>query len=125
MSITEAKAALESAGIKYKVYGSGETVNDQMPRSGSIMSKESGTVLLYTGDAAATGTVEVPDLTDMTISQANYALTTAGLNIRLTGAVQSSAAGAKAVSQSVAPGTVVPYGTTVTVNFLYINVTDG
>ncbi|MBO4264850.1 MAG: PASTA domain-containing protein [Clostridia bacterium] len=126
-SLENAENQLKAFGIKYEIKGGGDSVTDQMPRSGSKVIKSSGKVILYTGDASPEKTISVPNVVGMAPSIAHATLINAGLNINISGAVSSpSATGAVAVKQSIEANTSVEYGTVVEVEFRYIsNMSDG
>lgn len=121
-SLDAAINRITEAGLSYEVVGTGTSVIDQVPTSGSTLSKDNGKVILYTSDAAEEKTAVVPNIIGKTASAANKALADAGFNIHLEGSLGS--AGAVAVSQSMAAGTVAPKGTVITVEFLHTNVSD-
>ncbi len=112
------------ANVKYVGDPSG-VVYKQYPEPGSVMEKNSSTILLYTDKALAEETVAVPNVTGMTAAAANAALINAGLNIRITGTKNYlTGTGATAISQSIAAGTVVPKGTVVEINFRHLDDKD-
>ncbi len=116
MDIETATATAAASGFEVKVIGSGETVLDQMPRNGTAMT-EGGTILLYTDDTVAT-TCTVPNVVGMTPSEANAALTAAGLNVSYNEGVGGTAqASAVVTSQNYSEGTQLPAGTVVNINF--------
>ena len=107
----EAKARVEAAGYTAKVYGSGETVLEQIPAPGGAIPK-GGTVALFTDTESQSRTVTVPPLTGMTRSEVNRTAANAGVQVSMTGAaltngtVISSAQSIEA-GQKVRPGTVI------------------
>lgn len=111
--LIEAKKALSSMKLSYKVVGNGETVIRQHPTSGNAVFR-GGTVILYTEDTEAQNTI-VPDLINMTASEVNSAAASAGINVEFSGNVASPAI--KSYRQSVNPGETVPIGQIVTVYF--------
>lgn len=124
--VSEAKSKVEQLGIKVEIVGSGSTVTGQMPSRGSIVSKESGKVILYTSDAdPESKKVVVPDVIGMSASEANKLIVNAGLNIQIAGAQNyNMGSGAKVTHQSVVAGSEVPYGTVVVIEVLHVDVTD-
>ena len=122
MSLDQAINKLNSLGLSYEIVGNGTSVVRQMPTSGSSVHKVGGSVILYTDDTSESRTAVVPNILGMTATEANRTLTNAGFNIHLEGS--SAAAGAIAISQSVAGGTVCEKGTVITVEFRYMSVTD-
>lgn len=114
--IKTATADAAASGFEVRVIGSGDTVQDQMPRNGTAMS-EGSTILLYTDDTVAT-TCTVPNVVGMRPSDANYTLTAAGLNVSYNegvgGTPQSTAV---VTSQNYPEGTQLPAGSVVNINF--------
>ena len=112
----EAKAKLESVGFAYKTVGSGETVTDQTPAGGAII-PNNATVILYLGAEKSSELCTVPNVVGRTASEANQALTNAGLIMKVTGATSTSSGNVHAISQSVPEGTQVEAGSVITVRF--------
>ena len=112
-SLKDAEAALIDAEIKYKVKGDGDTVTAQMPQAGGMM-PQSGTVILYTGDAKPSKNITVPNLVDYSVAGASSHILDSGLNVRVVG---NSNAGSDAlvISQSPEAGEVVAEGTVITI----------
>ncbi len=107
--------SLNTYGLKYEIVGDehGKVVNT-VPGA-SLTIPKGGTVVVYM-DESPMKTALVPNVVGMTVQQANYALTSVGLNISLSGgAIENEKA--KAVSQSVEAGTVANKGTVVRVEF--------
>ncbi len=128
MTTAEAIASLEQKGLSYRIIGDGNTVNQQIPKSGSNIIQGSGIIVLYTGTESPRENVTVPDLTGYSISGATRILTEKGLNIILKGAVQSyttTDSYAQAIGQSIPGGTKVTPGTVVTVEFRFTDAQDG
>ncbi len=115
MTISEAQQALDAKGLTYEVVGEGSTICGQMPLSGSNIT-QGGTVILYTNRGYTQETVEVPDMTGYTLSDANYILTTAGLNL-LAGGASTDTTAAVVQTQSVAAGSKVEKGTVIELTF--------
>ncbi len=112
----EAKAKLESVGFAYKTVGSGDTVTDQAPAGGAII-PNNATVILYLGAEKSSELCTVPNVVGRTASEANQALTNAGLIMKVTGATSTSSGNVHAISQSVPEGTQVEAGSVITVRF--------
>ena len=127
LPLAEAVALLNEKGLSYTVRGDGNTVTQQMPKSGTVVIQGSGQVVLYTGTETPRENVSVPDLTGMTITGATKILVDRGLNIILEGATQSYTTGsyAVAISQSIPAYTKVTPGTVVTVEFRFTDARDG
>ena len=115
MTIGEARAALKKDGYEVRTVGSGETVTAQMPAYQQTMPKN-GIVVLYTDADAERLTARVPDLRQMTVSQANKYALAAGLNIKISGNALNTGE-LVSYDQSEEPGTEVEYGKTITVYF--------
>ena len=112
----EAKAALKSAGFTYRTVGSGETVTDQIPAGGAIV-PNNASVVLYLGAEKSDTPSTVPDVTGKTPTEANKALTNAGLIMKVAGATSASGGSVTAISQSAEAGSQLPAGSVVTVRF--------
>lgn len=113
-----AESSLNAAGFEVRFVGdpsSGATVSTQIPSSGTTAPKGS-TVVLYLGTEYDIETGIVPDVTGMTVDQANNALANAGFNIRIEGGAAENAS-AVAVQQSIAGGTEAYKGNVVNVTF--------
>lgn len=86
-TVAEAVKALKAAGLKYSIEGEGNnesTVVEQTPKPDSIVPEDS-VVLLYTYKPESEQTVEMPDLSGKTLSEAINTLNRAGLNIKISG----------------------------------------
>ncbi|MEW6724844.1 MAG: stage V sporulation protein D [Bacillota bacterium] len=110
-SLTEAEAALRSAGLKMRVEGNGPRVVDQMPPGGARVWRGSTTLIVLgsiTDDPRAP--VKIPRLIGLTRREAAEALGTLGLRM-------SGEGSGIAVSQDPAPEVWVQPGSIVTVQF--------
>ena len=114
-TVSEATNELTNNGLKILVKGSGDTVIAQTPDPGSSV-PSGGTVVAYTDEASMNQTVTVPNFTNRTLSDVNYLAAQAGVNIKVTGAYNSSAATAR--TQDYAAGEQIKPGTVITVNFV-------
>ena len=112
----EAKAALKSAGFTYRTVGSGETVTDQTPAGGAIVPNNASVVLYLEAEKSDTPST-VPDVTGKTPTEANKALTNAGLIMKVAGATSASGGSVTAISQNAEAGSQLPAGSVVTVRF--------
>ena len=93
MEAQRAEAKLNADGFEVRYVGdpaSGATVSTQIPASGSSIPKGS-TVVLYLGNEYDLESAVIPDVTDMTVSQANEAITNAGFNIKISGGAAENA----------------------------------
>lgn len=111
-TVAEAQAKLEELGLKCEITGSGEFVNMQMPITGTSMAK-GGTVLLYTGGAAAAETVTVPYVIGHTLAEANEMFAELGLNYVAKGSLHEDA---KILMQSITGGTEVDKWTVISLD---------
>ena len=115
MTASETEKTLRKAGLSARFSGTGETVTSQIPVAGQTVPGGSQ-VLVYLGEEAPEKTVEVPDFSGMNRQQASDAAGALGLYILVTGN-NGVAANIVATSQQIAPGTSVPVGTTITLEF--------
>ena len=112
MTEEEAAAKLASYGFEnYRTVGDGATVTDQTPLGGAIV-PASAEIILYMGAEKSTDLCTVPNVIGMSATNANKALTDAGLIMKTTGAATSDA---RVISQSLEEGAQVEAGTVVTV----------
>ena len=116
MTTAEAENSLKTKSLKSQVVGEGVTVIRQIPEAGSSIPKD-GTVWLYT-DETPTVTTTVPDFREKTVAQVNQSASSAGINVQLSG-ITAGDGEPKSLRQSVAPGSKVPKGTVVNVEFIY------
>jgi len=116
-TLAAAESAIANLGLTRTVVGSGDTVVRQVPPAGTPMPK-GGNMVLYTDDNTPTRNATVPDFTGKTLSQANQMAASAGVNILFSG-LTSRTDEPHATTQSVPPGTVVPRGTVISVDFVY------
>jgi stage V sporulation protein D (sporulation-specific penicillin-binding protein) len=109
----EAAAKLTEYGFSaYRTVGDGDTVTDQTSVGGAIV-PASAEIILYMGAEKSGEPCTVPNVVGLSASEANKAITNAGLIMKSTGA--SGTKGIKAISQSLEPEKQVPAGTVVTV----------
>ena len=113
-TVGEAKDALYSQGLEYKIVGGGDTVINQSPSANTVI-PSSGVVVIYT-EKDSKQTVTVPDFSKLTISQANKLAADNNLNIHISGNNLSSSS-VVAHRQDIEAGTTVEIGTVVDVSF--------
>lgn len=116
-TLGEAKKILVNSGLKYvidEMIDDSTKVVSQMPVAGEALSEKSLVKLFVEGNDTRF-TVNVPDVRNMTISEATNALNDLGLNIRVSGS-------GTALLQDPAMNTVVEQGTVVTVEFRNQNI---
>ncbi len=111
--LSEVEADLIDKEIKYKIKGNGDTVTAQSPAAGTTM-PQSGTMILYTGDASLSKSITVPNLVDYSVAGASNRIVQEGLNVRVVGNGNTEAT-ALVISQSPAAGERVAPGTVITI----------
>ena len=111
----DAESKLKKSGLSANFSGEGEAVTGQLPAPGQILPADSS-VLLYLGQQPEARFVEVPDFAGMDRQQAADAAGNLGLYILATGNTEVSPQ-IIVTYQSHTPGTTVPAGTTVTLEF--------
>ena len=118
--ITGATEFAQNSGFKVVVIGDGDKVKAQSPEPGAQLERGSATIYLYTTKEAADEEkmVKVPDLVSeqITAYAANGTLINLGLNIKILGA-KNYGKETYVIAQDIAPYTLVPVGTVVTVTF--------
>ncbi len=117
-----AENALKALGLTARVIGDGETVTGQIPAAGETVSGDSQ-VLLYCGETPEAEDVTVPYFLGMDRMKAAQAAQDAGVNLLILGNTDISPE-VTAAEQSVPPGTKVPRGTTIRVQFLNTKAAD-
>lgn len=116
-------AKVSAAKFTVKVVGSGTKVISQTPAAGQQM-RTGGVIVAYTEENAAKQTATVPNLCNMSMSQANSAAVNAGFNIRLSGTTNSGEV--LSYKQSVNAGEEAEIGSVITVYFKSnVDVQDG
>lgn len=116
-------AKVSAAKFTVKVVGSGTKVISQTPAAGQQM-RTGGVIVVYTEENAAKQTTTVPNLCNMSMSQANSAAVNAGFNIRLSGTTNSGEV--LSYKQSVNAGEEAEIGSVITVYFKSnVDVQDG
>ena len=120
--LTESEAATELAAVSltHIVVGSGETVTGTIPAPGEMLPGNSE-VILYMGEPVPTDKVKVPDLSGLTMAQANQMLANSGLYLQTKG---SNLYYATVTDQDYAPDAEVARGTTITVELTDNSVVD-
>ena len=113
-TVGSAKQQLSSAGMSYKIIGSGDTVVKQVPAAGQAVTSGSR-IVLYTDNSEPTK-VKVPNLVGMTPSVVNSSAASVGINVKFSG---NTISGGSVISykQTIAADTMVDAGTVVTVYF--------
>ncbi|MBR2715225.1 MAG: PASTA domain-containing protein [Ruminococcus sp.] len=121
LSVSEASKLVNADGFEVTIKGEGTKVVSQVPAAGSNI-PTGGTVVLYTDENSVTEKVTVPNLVGYSLYDVNYLASYYGINISITGAVNSS--DSLSTAQSIAEGTQVSAGTVVTVTFSSSSVND-
>lgn len=113
-----AESALAAEGFEVRFVGdveAGGKVTAQVPSAVSSIPKGS-TVVLYLGEDPEFETAIVPNVIDMTVEEANEAITNAGFNIKISGGAAENP-NAVAVSQSIYPDAEAYKGNVIEVTF--------
>lgn len=99
LTLSEAVRKLKSEGFQYMVVGNGKNIVTQMPKPGAQM-QEGSIIAVYTDEEAKIDQdafIAVPDVTGLSVMQANRVLTSYGLKMTVEGtgiaAFQSPGAG--------------------------------
>ena len=115
MTIKEAKAALKDTKLTIVSQGEGETITGQLPAAGQQLAPDSQ-VLVYLGEPTQARLVTVPDFTGMNRQQASQAAGQLGLSIIPMGS-EAIDVNVTVCSQKEPPGTQLPAGSAVTLQF--------
>lgn len=121
LPLDKAQVQLQKIGLTGKIIGNGSTVIAQHPLPGQSAPRGS-VVYLYTEEASVT-TITVPDFMGRSYSGATSLANGLGLNVKRTGA-SGTGSGVEVVGQSIAPGTEVPAGTVITLEYRDMSVRD-
>jgi len=117
MTVEEAVKKLREFKLEYKIEGDENNKNavvmQQAPGPGTSIPEKS-LVILYTYKPEAEVTVKMPYVINKTIDEATQALNAVGLNIKVNGM-------GVAVQQAVEPGTPVPKGKVIEVQFSHVD----
>ena len=123
MAVADAEEKLKSKGFSVKVVGDGDTVTDQTPEGGTVIPGKSR-VILYAGSEKPDTLCTVPSLVGLSPSEANMAVSSAGLLLRFTGTTDSGSGSVRVINQSEAAGAQVEAGTVISVQLSDNGVTD-
>ena len=123
MTVADAEEKLKSKGFSVKVVGDGDTVTDQTPEGGTVIPGKSR-VILYAGSEKPDTLCTVPSLVGLSPSEANMAVSSAGLLLRFTGTTDSGSGSVRVINQSEAAGAQVEAGTVISVQLSDCGVTD-
>ena len=111
-----AEDRLAGLGFTFRTVGDGDTVTDQTPAGGAIV-PGNASIILYLGQEKPDTPCTVPNVVGKSASEANKAITNAGLIMKVTGTTTASSGNVYAITQSLPAGTEVAAGTVVTVQF--------
>jgi len=122
LSTDNAIKNLKNENLTYRIVGNGSTVLSQMPKAGSTLPADS-VVILYTEENVAQS-VTVPDVTNLSVKEAQARLAQSRLNMIVTGAGATGASSNLTIANSQYPlaGATVEEGTIVEVEFRYLDV---
>ena len=123
MTVADAEEKLKSKGFSVKVVGDGDTVTDQTPEGGTVIPGKSR-VILYAGSEKPDTLCTGPSLVGLSPSEANMAVSSAGLLLRFTGTTDSGSGSVRVINQSEAAGAQVEAGTVISVQLSDSGVTD-
>ena len=119
MTLDQAYAVLEEAGLSYTVLGDESdgsiAVTQQVPASGTAVPKDGQVVLYTSGYDEASTLVTVPNFTGLDLVNANYVASVSGLQVSVSG---STGEGATVTSQTLEEGEQVPMGTVISLTFV-------
>ncbi|MBO5408617.1 MAG: PASTA domain-containing protein [Clostridia bacterium] len=122
MELSEARQVISQNGLRCVVEGNGNVVTAQVPNPGVVIARN-GTVIVYTGDARPSNSVEVPNVVGKSFEEAKSILETAKFQFHAVG-IENTTQNAIAQSQSVAAGEFATIGSEITVQFSYQNQTQ-
>ena len=111
----DAEKYLKSGSLSAIIIGQGDTVTGQIPGPGESVPGGSQ-VLLYLGEMPEQALVRVPDFSGMNRAQANDTAGKLGLRILVSGNSETSP-NITVTAQDVPPGTEIPLGSTITLQF--------
>lgn len=121
MDLTEARQAISQSGLRCVVEGNGSVVTAQVPNPGVTIARN-GTVIVYTGDARPSNSVQVPSVIGKSFEEAKSILEKAKFQFHPVG-IENTTQNALAQTQSVQPGEYATIGSEITVEFSYQNST--
>ncbi len=125
ITASDAAAELNKKGISCEIIGGDGKVKVQIPKSGSMLSTETGRVFLYTGETVPEQNITVPDLIGRTAAAANKIAVNSGLNVTIIGSQNyDSGSGAVVLTQTPQAGTKVSRGDIITIDVRHLDGTD-
>ncbi len=117
MSLTDARQTISQSGLRCVVEGNGSVVTAQVPSPGVVIARN-GTVIVYTGDARPSNSVQVPDVVGKSFEEAKSIIEKAKFQFHATG-IENTTQNAVAQTQSIQPGEYATIGSEITVEFSY------
>ena len=118
----DTKKELEKSGIKVEIIGNGDTVMEQTPDAGCLISQTKGSVILYTSSIWE-GVIYAPDFTGLTVYEANLLAASHGLSVVFTSEYTVSGA-CTVISQSSPPGEKLSSGAVIKLRTAYTDFLD-
>lgn len=122
MTYEQAQQAAEAAGLTIRKVGSGDVVTGQLPASSTSVSRQT-TMVAYMGEDVPVDMVTVPNITGLGVWHVKDRLSKLGLFYRSQGTEYTTGAVISG-RQDILPGTQVPVGTILTVEFKDLNQTS-
>ena len=123
MTLSEAESVLRDRSLRCRTVGDGTVVTGQIPVPGAEIPGDAQ-VILYLGAEVPQDEVTVPDFRGMGVGPANTTASDYGLYLQAKGSDRGSVNYIYVTHQSIEPGTTVPRGTTITVEFTDNRVQD-
>ncbi len=116
LSVEQAQRALVSAGLGYRVIGSGDTVTGQLPAANAVVAANSE-VIIYAGAEPSNDLEAMIDLKDLPYDIARQRLSYYGLFLKTSSSV-TDPVGQLISAQSIPVGSEVEHGTVVEVTLV-------
>ncbi len=110
LTVDEAAARLETAGLMLRLVGEGQYIVNQTPKSGASVPRQTQIVVYLSDSENTSGGISLPDLRGFTMKEAGEVLNWLGLYLQAEGS-------GVAVKQEPSPGTPVEPGEAVKVIF--------
>lgn len=116
-NVFDVSEALKKNSVSYVVIGNGDTVVDQIPKADVSILRSISTVYLYTEKREDEYTV-VPSVVGLSIKEANLLLSSAGLNVRISGGLSDGCTTVTVISQDLPYGAKTEKGSVITLSVL-------